>query len=335
MATPSRYPSFSTRARTAIAAAMKHLLIAAAVSVAAVPALAADPFTVAGVSVDGRGATAIEAQTEAVQDGYRIAAQRLLERLTLESERAEKGLPELTPDVVGPLIRGQTIDNERRSNTRYLGDLTIAFNPSGVQQLLRGAGLTMVSSQAQERLIVPVDVSMESSLAARLRANPYKHALTPLRAPRGPESFLFADAQLADNIRAALQASGLQRALVVYGSGRIEEVGLDDTRRSLGSDLGRAVANLEREFKQSTAVPAGQLTSSTVSILYNSLSEWQRLQRAINTSAQVRDARLDAVSKDGALMTLSFGDFARLQSEMRQKGVILEQDPRLGLVIRG
>ena len=314
---------------------MKSLLIAAAVTLAPVTAFAADPFTVAGVSVDATGASAIEAQTKATQQGYAIAARRLLERLTLDGERAEKGLPELTPDVLGPLIRGQSIDNERRSNTRYLGDLTIAFNPSGVQRLLRERGLTLVNSQAQERLLIPVDVSLESRLADEIRLNPYKHALTPLRGPRGPEGFLFSGTASQSRIEAALSASGLQKALVVYGSGRVEEVGLDGTRRSLGGSLSGAVSALERDWKQSTAVPSGTAQTSTVSILYDSLAEWQRLQRAVNTSSQIRDARLDAVAKDGALMSIAYGDFARLQSEMRQKGVILERDPHLGLVIRG
>ena len=309
---------------------------AAALVLSAAPALAADPFTVAGVAVDARAGSAIEAQTRAVQDGYRRAAQALLERLTLEEERAAKGLPELTPERVGPLIRGQTIDNERRSTTRYLGDLTIAFNPSAVQRLLRESGLTMISSQAQERLILPVNVAPDSSLGTLIRTNPFKHALTPLRRQAdGGLPLGIGSSSSTEMIEDALRAAGLQRALVVHGDGRIEDVGLDGSRRSLQGPLSRAVATLEREWKQTTAVPSAASTTSTVSILYSSLADWQRLQRAINTSAQISDARLDAVSKDGALMTLRHGDFARLQSEMRQKGVILERDPRLGIVIRG
>ena len=315
---------------------MKSLFPAAVLSLVAGTAFAADPFTVAGVAVDARAPSAIEAQTLAIQQGYSLAAQQLLERLTLEEERGRLGLPDLTPEVVGPLIRGQTIDNERRSNTRYLGNVSFAFNPSGVQALLRERGLTMVTSQAQERLIIPMDVAPDSALAALIRSNPFKHSLTPLRAQPVqampmPEGFASQD----EMIRALTERAGLQRALVVYGNGRIEDVGLDGSRRSLSGPLPRAVATLEREWKQTAAVPSGTSSTATASVLYSSLAEWQRLQRAINTSAQVRDARLDAVSKDGALMTISYGDFARLQSEMAQKGVILEQDPKLGLVIRG
>ena len=317
----------------AIAARMKAFLTALVAWFVALPALAADPFTVAGVPVDATAPSAIQAQTEAIASGQRRAARLLLERLTLEDERAASGLPELTPDVVGPLIRGLSVNNERRSATRYLGDLTIAFNPSAVQQLLRSSGLTMVSSQAQERLVVPVDVQPDSALARELLSGRHAHALTPLQTPR-PDGFLFSSPTLSGQIDTALQLSGLQSALVVYGDGRIAEIGSDGSRRSLSGPLSRLVAGLEREWKQTAAVPSASVTNQTASVLYNSLSEWQRLQRAINTSAQVRDARLDAVAKDGALMTIGYGDFARLQSEMRQKGVIVEQDPELGLVIR-
>ncbi|MGB6229662.1 MAG: hypothetical protein WBF53_05995, partial [Litorimonas sp.] len=98
--------------------------------------------------------------------------------------------------------------------------------------------------------------------------------------------------------------------------------------------LAGLIARMEADWKATSAVPSSAAQTSTVTVLYGSLAEWQRLQRAINTSAQVRDARLDALSKDGALMTLSYGSVERLAAEMAQKGVRVVQDPALGLVIR-
>ncbi len=315
---------------------MKALLSLLVSAAWVVSANAADPFTVAKVRVDARAPSAIEAQSKAIQEGYVAAAQTLLQRLTLEGERQTQGLPELTPEVVGPLIRGQTIENERRSTTRYLGDVSIAFNPSAVQQLLRAQGLTMVTSQAQERLLVPVDVSLQSALAQDSLSGRYAHSLTPLRTPQVGD-FQFGSADPVMGMQAQLRAANLQRGLLVYGDGRIFDIGVDGTQRDLSNPRGLAgaVATLERDWKALTAVPVAQVTTATASILYDNLAAWQRLQRAINTASQISDARLDAVAKDGALMTLQFGDFARLQSEMRQKGVIVEQDPELGLIIRG
>ena len=69
-------------------------LLFALLMLMAAPAFAGDPFTVGGVKVDATAKTAIEAQTVAIQDGQMRAAQALIARLTLESERAAKPTPE-------------------------------------------------------------------------------------------------------------------------------------------------------------------------------------------------------------------------------------------------
>ena len=71
-----------------------------------------------------------------------------------------------------------------------------------------------------------------------------------------------------------------------------------------------------------------------VSILYRSQAEWQQLQSVINGSAQIRSARLEALSKSGAMMALTYGgDLERLRNELSFKGVSLKQDAKLGMVL--
>ena len=325
---------------------MKHLLaliiFALTLPVLLVtPAAAADPFTVAGISIDGRGGSAIEAQTNAIQQGYVEAAYILFDRGTLASERQANPLPDLTPTSVGPLIRGQTIDNERRSTTRYLGNVTIAFNPSAVQQFLRRANLTMVSSQARERVVVILDGAGSGDLRRDLTTGRYAHALVPLKAA--------ADADIA-TYRMSPNETGLQNIARRNNVGTVVVVeplagsrlsvqtasfdGGNSSRFTVNGGLPQLVARLENDWKTAAAVPSSEAKTAQVSVLYTSLRDWQYLQQAINTAAQVRDARLDALSKDGALMTLTFGQLDRLQTEMGQKGVIVERDPQLGLIIR-
>ena len=72
----------------------------------------------------------------------------------------------------------------------------------------------------------------------------------------------------------------------------------------------------------------------TVSVLYDSQAEWQRLKSAIDSSAQIQGARLDAMSKDGALMTVTYaGDLGRLQRELSFKGVDIREDETLGTIL--
>lgn len=319
---------------------MKKLLSALTATMLALPALAADPFTVAKVPVDARAESAIQAQTQAIGQGQITAARILLDRLTLQSERADKGLPPLSSEVVGPLIRGLSIDNERRSATRYLGDVSIAFNPSAVQTLLRSSGLTMVTSQARERLALPIGLNPAGALATDILSGRYAHALTPILSPTADDmARLFGEPTRAQ-IESLAAQYGVQQVLII----RETRSGLNATDLSLDTDESRQlssrggmadlVARMEADWKATSAVPSTSAQTTTVSVLYNSLAEWQRLQDAINNSAQVSDARLDALSKDGALMTIRYGSLDRLAAEMSQKGVRVYQDPALGLVIR-
>jgi hypothetical protein len=138
---------------------MKHIfstLLSFLFLMAAGFAHADDPFTVSGIAVDATGATPIEAQTLAIRDGQARAANILLNRLTVEGERLSKGTVPVSEDNAAKMIRAMEIDNEKRSATRYLGDITVAFNPSAMQAYLRQAGLTMISSQARDRLVLPL-----------------------------------------------------------------------------------------------------------------------------------------------------------------------------------
>ncbi len=312
----------------------------------ATSAYADDPFTVGGVQVDATAATAIEAQTLAMRDGQLAAAEILFDRLTLENERLANPLPELTPELVARMIRAMVPGKEKRSANRYLGEVTVAFNPSQVQQFLRDNQLTLVSSQARERLVFLIDQAPTlrgTSEVANIFSDPrLSYALTPLRAARAEDTFGITSATSADHLKAIASGYGLNQVLIVEPSGQVTDVALDTGERQTFFISGspttpdfadRIVERLEAEWKQASAVVATEVVSTPVSVLYNSHQSWIALQQAINTSAQIRGARLDALSKDGALMTITYGgDISRLANELRFKGVSVEQDPELGLV---
>jgi hypothetical protein len=94
------------------------------------------------------------------------------------------------------------------------------------------------------------------------------------------------------------------------------------------------VETMENDWKQNTVTLASEAVSMTVSVLYDSQAEWQRLKSAIDSSAQIQGARLDAMSKDGALMTVTYaGDLGRLQRELSFKGVDIREDETLGTIL--
>lgn len=313
---------------------------------AASRALAADPFTVGGINVDATAANAIEAQTRANLDGQLKAAKVLIDRMTLESERATNPLPELTPEVVGRMIRTLETEQERRSANRYLGVMTVAFNPSQVQQFLRANNLTMVSSQARERLVLVRESGLRgnNNLQATFSNRRLSYALTPLQAASAEDVEVLSTPPSDDELKAIAAKYGLNQILIVEANGTVTDISVDTGNRNSfyispgaggGSFADGIVTRLESDWKQASAVVASDVVTTAVSILYTSHADWITLQEAINTSAQIKGARLDALSKDGALMTISYGgDIDRLSTELRFKGVRVEQDPKLGLVFK-
>ncbi len=312
---------------------------------------AADPFTVTGVPVDATASNAIEAQTLASQDGQLRAAQILLERVTLDTQRLVSPLPELTAENVQRMIRAISVDNEKRSANRYLGDLSVAFNPREVQAFLQANKLTLVSSQARPRLVVPVAIigddvagTSTTALIEAFQTGGFAHALTPISGVSDVQAF----APSEDDLKALAAQYGTNQVLLVEGSNagfgysaNITDLSLvtGDSRqaRVTGASnpailAGQIVAQLENDWKAASVTLASEAMTSPVTVLYDSHSEWQSLQQAINTSAQIQDARLDALSKDGALMTVTFGNLDRLRTELQFKGVSVQQDPKLGLV---
>jgi len=320
-------------------------------------AYAADPFTVVGVPVDATGETPIEAQTLAIQDGQARAANVLIERLTLEAERFSKGLVPIEVEEAAKMIRALEIANEKRSASRYLGDITVAFNPSEIQKYLKANDLNMISTQARTRLVLPVldsyplwDMNPWSMVWQDGR---YSHALTPVKAiglGQGDDSIITSAEALVTDMNALKRLGarfGAEQVLIVRTSGgtsaKVTDIAIDTgLKRDLGFVSGRdyddlaanIVETLEKDWKLASVTVAENAVSMPVSVLYESQGEWLRLKDAINGSAQIQDARLDAISKDGAVMTITYGgDMNRLANELAFKGVDVRTDPELGVVL--
>ena len=325
---------------------MKHIfstLLGFLFFIVASAAYAADPFTVSGIAVDATGETPIEAQTLAIRDGQARAANILLERLTVESERLAQGTVPVSEDNAAKMIRAMEIDNEKRSSTRYLGDITVAFNPSAMQAYLRQSGLTMISSQSRDRLVLPLSNGSLDTLSPWFQAwekSGAEHALTPIRALSVEQAESLPLTALDMNTLKQIGASfGVQQILIADDLGgfvKATDIALDSEQRSEFSLNGgplAVISKLENDWKQASVSVAANAVEMPISILYDTHSEWLRLKDAINGSAQIQDARLDALSKDGALMTITYGgDINRLRNELAFKDVDVRQDPKLGVI---
>lgn len=323
-------------------------------------ALAGDPFVVAGLPVDATGDDVIQAQIEAQSEGQTQAANILMARLTLPEDRRKAGFTGFETEEAAKMIRGLEIANEKRSSDRYIADITVTFDPRAVQSALSQRGIPVITAQANQRLVLPVLAN-----TPLWSANPWTSAwaqpslnytLTPimLASPSSANATLIdADnARRGDKsaIQSIARAHGVDHVLVAVASPSSGGYSINLTEYDLegrSSDLGRVSANslnggaysalqkIEDDWKRKSISRVKSARDVQVSVLYNSHREWIIISDELTQSSLIVDAQLDALSKDGAMMTLTVAsDLAGLSEELSYKGLSLREDRNLGLVIQ-
>ena len=162
----------STRRRAMAALASSLALLFA------VPAAAADMFTVAPVAVDDTAETAAAARDIALTKGQQRALRRLLERLTLKVDHGR--LPSFDAGAVAELVSGIGIDDEKTSATRYIASLSVAFKKDEMRKLLRRHGIPFSEARSKPLLVLPV---LRAAGAVRLwqSPNPWRDAWSNVR----------------------------------------------------------------------------------------------------------------------------------------------------------
>ncbi|WP_421858322.1 DUF2066 domain-containing protein [Oceanicaulis sp.] len=346
----------------AIRQAMQWAFAGLAAGVMSASALADSPFTIDGVAIDARADTAFDAQRTALEEGQTQGALRLIERLTLPEDRMESGLPVITADEAASLIAGLQISDEQRSATRYRGVLSLDFDPRAVRRYLSGLGVPFVESQSAPMAVIPVT---ELSSGARVlggdwlevwRNNGFEHALTPVLAVE--DDAISAEAVVSLNasaLRSLLDEMGLERAMVLVarqepgsvraggvivsfdGEGGLQRETVSPISLAGGfEDAARAIVERrEQAWKRASVVRDTTVAELDLSILFDNLAEWRELQQAVTGASLIQNARLDAISRTGAAMTITHrGAREQVMAELSARGAVLAEDEALGWTVR-
>lgn len=360
---------------------MRSIVSAICLTVAAFSiAQADDPYTVTNVAIDASADNALTAQTEAMRQGQELAVHRLIERLTLEEDRLETAF-DFTPrvnefgemaqenaldlSVVAEMISGIEIQNEQRSATRYLADLTISFDPRVVERIFSNYGVPYVEAQSRPTMVLPIFNEGGQFLLwddnvwrAAWQAQNFSNALTPMFVPDQGEALLSARDALTLNepalanlaaaynvnriaVLRAEERDGLRRfggylvSIASDGTFEVSTWGPENVFGGWRDAAARFVTERETEWKQQSIVRDLETEEVRITVLYGGIGEWRSLQDALTGASLVEAARLDAMSRDGALMTVNFrGAREQLISELAERGAVLEEQPELGWIIR-
>jgi hypothetical protein len=111
-------------------------------------------FTVGGIEVDATSSDAVSARTQAVREGQQAGLDRLLRRLVPEQDYGR--LPRAASLPINDYVQSFEIANEELSSTRYIAQLTVAYDPGAVRSLLSGEGIAFAQSMSMPLLVLPL-----------------------------------------------------------------------------------------------------------------------------------------------------------------------------------
>jgi hypothetical protein len=319
-------------------------------------------YAVAGVRVDETAANAAAAQEAGFAAAQRTAFERLVRRLTAPDELSRIAMPQPEASALERLVLSVDVEEERRSSTRYIGRLTVRFDPSSVRNLLRGYNLAVVDTRTAPVLVAPLVVSGTAPETAALWREVWTQGgfgaeLVPLvTAPDALQGAPTWDSA-APYAQSAAAASTLFATLRVQGStataalvevdannrrdrgevaARLASADAAGLRAALTSLAEQASTRLQNEWKARTATASGQRARMSASALYTNQAQWERIKQGLEGAAQtlISEIRIEAVGREGALVSFLFvGDPAQLQAELQRRGVRLEQTA-MGPVLR-
>ena len=305
-------------------------------------AAAADLYTVSGVQVDATAESATAARDAAVAEGRPVAWQRLFRRLTPQSAWPRQ--PELDDMALQRMILSFGVVNERRSTTRYLGEVTYRFNQAEVQRVLRQGGVPYAETQAQPVLLVPI-MQGKFDLATpwgRVWANPaIGQGLVPVILPTGDaeDMALLSRPDLTQLDWAALQPlvrrynvpqvviatatpEGTAAQLVIINATGKQTESLAFARGNFVTTADAAAMKIAEVWKDRSAVDYGQRGRIAVDVEFRSLEEWARIRNQLGAVRSVADVDLLGLSVNEARIELSyFGRAEQLQDIMKQQNL--------------
>lgn len=309
-------------------------------------------YAVSGVHVDETAANAAAAQQAGLAAAQRAGFERLVRRLTIPDELNARGVPQVEPATLERLVLSVDVEEERRSGTRYIGRLTVRYDPSGVRTLLRQFNLTVVDTRTAPVLVAPLVASGTADETAALWRDVWANGgfgaeLVPLATAPAELQGEPAWNSAQSYAQAAAAASALYATLRIQGStatATLVEVdanarrdrgtvsanitGSDNAalRAALASLADQASARLQNEWKGRIATGGGQRARISASALYSNQRQWEQIKDALEGAAQtlISEIRIEAVGREGALVSFSFvGDRGQLVAELNRRGVNL------------
>ncbi|HBJ93374.1 MAG TPA: hypothetical protein DDZ43_10895 [Hyphomonadaceae bacterium] len=300
-----------------------------------------DVYTISNIPVDHTANTTREAEAQAVAEAKIIGLYRLIERLTLEEDRALLGEDFYSYSNANELAAAVDVDNERRSTTVYRAELSVVYNPIRLRAQLSQRGVPFIDQQASRVLLVPVSASAAPVAEwASVWPRSDEGALSPYTTSQRPRSSVADWSAVAPEVR-SVGATGAIFAGLVGTDGdyavnltRMTAAGqtvIGRTRSvaTLEEAVAAASAYMDAAWKSQSIVRSDEArTDSTAVARFSDQRSWNAMRSAMSNSPLISGFRVDAIARDGALVSFTYaGSEERLRTEFSQRGINLSSSP--------
>lgn len=285
---------------------MRLVCLAIAFALFGLPVSAAESvFTVKDVPVDATAAASVEAYSIAINQGRPRAWNILYRRLTKQQDWSRQ--PQLDDLGIQHLIRTFVINNEKRSTTRYVANVTYVFSQGAVERLLRANGIPYAETQGAKFLIVPMSpaYSPRAPWTSVWNDPHYANGLVPVVPPDPSDaaalaSLNFDSASMGDVQGAASRVHAQEAVLAMLtvanghatvklrrlGAGQIApvvDVPVPAGKPPFAIAADAVAVAVEDAWKGKAAVNFSQKSHLTMDAKISSLSEWASLQTKLST----------------------------------------------------
>lgn len=190
---------------------------------AAMPAAAdeRDVYTVR-VPVDVTAESAAKARDKALFQAQAEGVQRVLKRMVLAED--QKLFAALQPDDMQRIVQGFEVSDERISQVRYIGTITMRFAAAALRERFRAAGIRFAETRSKPLLVLPV-IEQDDKRSLWDERTPWLSAWAEIPSERGLVPLVVPLADLADmqdiggDGTVATDPFRLRRIVQRYGAG--------------------------------------------------------------------------------------------------------------------
>ena len=182
---------------------------------------AEDLYTIRSINLDATASDSNTARSHAIAEGQERAFMRLLRTLTLPADHFR--IPRIDRGEIANYVQDFEIYNEKRSDQRYLAELTVRFKREQVRKLLATAGVPFSETATVPIIVLPIYQAGGQAILWE-DSNPWREAWRRLEIKNELVNLMVPIGQLADvmaiNAEQALEGDrkSLRKFAMSYGA---------------------------------------------------------------------------------------------------------------------